>query len=60
MKGVEAHEGRNWQEYNEFLVMRGGMYLTFDSLESWGRDLEKPNRGKLGSKLHIPGPLSSF
>jgi len=30
------------------------MYLTFDFLESWGRDLEKLNRGKLGRKFAYP------
>lgn len=33
MKGDEASKGRNWQEYNESLVKRGEMYLTFDFLE---------------------------
>ena len=54
MKGNEALKGRNWQEYNESLVKRGEMYLTFDFLESWGRDLEKLNRGKLGRKFAYP------
>ena len=54
MKGYEASKGRNWQEYNESLVKRGEMYLTFDFLESWGRDLEKLNRGKLGRKFAYP------
>ena len=35
---------RNWQEYNETLVKRGEMYLTFDFLEHWDKDLEKLNR----------------
>lgn len=54
MKGDEAPKGRNWQEYNESLVKRGEMYLTFDFLESWGRDLEKLNRGKLGRRFAYP------
>ena len=54
MKGDEAPKGRNWQEYNESLVKRGEMYLTFDFLESWGRDLEKLNRGKLGRMFAYP------
>ena len=48
MKGNGASTGCNWQEYNELLVKRGEMYLTFDFLESWERDLEELNRGKLG------------
>jgi hypothetical protein len=54
MKGKEAAKGRNWQEYNESLVKRGEMYLTFNFLESWGRDLEKLNRGKLGRRFAYP------
>ena len=54
MKGDNASAGRNWQEYNEFLVKRGEMYLTFDFLDSWGRDLEKLNRDKLGRKFAYP------
>lgn len=54
MKGNEASNGRNWQEYNESLVKRGEMYLTFDFLESWERDLEELNRGKLGRRFAYP------
>jgi hypothetical protein len=54
MKGNGASKGRNWQEYNESLVKRGEMYLTFDFLESWERDLEELNRGKLGRKYAYP------
>jgi hypothetical protein len=54
MKGDNASVGRNWQEYNESLVKRGEMYLTFGFLESWERDLEKLNRGKLGRRFAYP------
>jgi hypothetical protein len=54
MKGNGASKGRNWQEYNESLVKRGEMYLTFDFLESWERDLEELNRGKLGRRYAYP------
>jgi hypothetical protein len=30
------------------------MYLTFDFLENWDKDLEKLNRGKLGRKYAYP------
>jgi hypothetical protein len=43
-------KGRNWQEYNETLVKRGEMYLTFDFLGNWDKDLEKLNKDKLGRK----------
>jgi len=51
MKGNVASKGRNWQEYNEYLVKRGEMYLTFDVLDSWERDLEELNRSKLGGRF---------
>ena len=54
MKGNGARKGRNWQEYNESLVKRGEMYLTFDFLDSWERDLLELNRGKLGRRFAYP------
>jgi len=54
MKGNAAPKGRNRQEYNESLVKRGEMHLSFDFLESWGRDLEKLNWDKLGRRFAYP------
>jgi hypothetical protein len=54
MRGNEASKGRNWPEYNDSLVKRGEMYLTLGFLESWERDLEELNRGKLGRKFAYP------
>jgi hypothetical protein len=54
MKGSGEPKARNWQEYNESLVKRGEMYLTFSFLDSWGKDLEKLNRGKLGRRFAYP------
>jgi len=54
MEGHESSKGRNWPEYNEDLVKRGEIYLTFDFLESWERDLEELNRGKRGRKFAYP------
>ena len=54
MKGSCEPKARNWREYNESLVKRGEMYLTFSFLESWGKDLEKLNRGKLGRRFAYP------
>jgi hypothetical protein len=60
MKGKGESKGRNWQEYNESLVKRGEMYLTFDFLESWERDLEELNRGKLGRRFAYPWAFIEF
>ena len=54
MKGSSEPKARNWQEYNESLVKRGEMYLTFSFLDSWEKDLEKLNRGKLGRRFAYP------
>ena len=54
MKGVCEPKQRNWQEYNESLVKRGEMYLTFDFLESWEKDIEKLNQDKLGRRYAYP------
>lgn len=54
MKGSSEPNGRNWQEYNESLVKRGEMYLTFSFLDSWEKDLEKLNHGKLGRRFAYP------
>ncbi len=57
MKGSSEPKARNWQEYNESLVKHGEMYLTFSFLDSWGKDLEKLNRGKLGRRFTYPWAL---
>jgi len=54
MTGSSEPNGRNWQEYNESLVKRGEMYLTFSFLDSWEKDLEKLNHGKLGRRFAYP------
>jgi hypothetical protein len=54
MKGENEPKKRNWREYNESLVKRGEMYLTFDFLKSWERDLEKLNQDKLGRRYAYP------
>ena len=54
MKGSSEPKGRNWREYNESLVKRGEMYLTFSFLDSWEKDLEKLNRGKLERRFAYP------
>jgi len=51
---------RNWPEYNESLVKRGELYLTFTFLENWDKDLEKINRNKLGRKFESPPSFIQF
>jgi hypothetical protein len=51
---------RNWPEYNESLVKRGELYLTFTFLDNWDNDLEKINRDKLGRKFESPPAFIQF
>jgi hypothetical protein len=51
---------RNWPKYNESLVKRGELYLTFTFLDNWDKDLEKINRGKLGRKFESPSSFIQF
>jgi hypothetical protein len=59
MQGDVGSKGCNWHEYNDSLVKRGEMYLTFDFIENWDRDLEALNRGKLGrNNAYVISPCS--
>jgi len=51
---------RNWQEYNEKLVKRGEMYISLDFVESWRKELEEMNGGKVGAPYHYPESLIIF
>jgi len=51
---------RNWPEYNESLVKRGELYLTFTFLENWDLDLAKINQNKLGRKFESPPSFIQF
>lgn len=51
---------RNWREYNEKLVRRGEMYISLDFLESWGKELESMNEGKVGAPYQYPESLMIF
>lgn len=51
---------RNWREYNERLVKRGEMYLSLDFLESWEKDVDGLNSGKVGAPFEYPESLMTF
>lgn len=51
---------RDWAEYNQTLVKRGEMYLSLGFLESWAKDLETMNAGKVGALYEYPGPFMTF
>jgi hypothetical protein len=45
---------KDWKTYNEKLVKRGEMYVSFGFLESWAEDLESMNTGKVGPLYRYP------
>lgn len=51
---------RDWAKYNETLVKRGEMYLSLGFLESWVKDLDTMNKGKVGAPYEYPGPFMTF
>ena len=44
----------NWKNYNESLVKRGEVLLSFDVIDNWDTELEKINEGKEGKKFVYP------
>ena len=45
---------RNWKKYNESLVRRGEIMLSFDAIESWNTELKKMNHKKEGRQFVYP------
>jgi hypothetical protein len=39
---------RSWVEYNEKLVRRGELNLSFDFLDNWDKELTIQNKVKIG------------
>lgn len=60
MKGSSEPKARNWQEYNESLVKRGEMYLTFSFLDVGKKIWRSSIAASWDEGLRILGPLSSF
>jgi|APSaa5957512535_1039671.scaffolds.fasta_scaffold33615_3 hypothetical protein len=45
---------RNWKKYNQLLVRRGEIILSFDAMEQWSTELKGMNRGKEGRRYVYP------
>ncbi len=45
---------RNWKKYNQSLVRRGEIMLSFDAMEQWGTELKEMNRRKEGHQYVYP------
>jgi hypothetical protein len=56
----EKEDGRNWQEYNEELVLRGEFYFNPAFLETWSEEIRQMNAGKVGEPYLYPASMIEF
>jgi len=53
-------DNRNWQEYNEELIMRGYFYFNPEFLNKWGEEIKQMNSGKVGEPYLYPESMIKF
>ena len=58
--GKKYADKRDWSKYNEELVVRGEFYLAYSWIESWEKELEEMNMGKVGAKYEFPESFIEF
>jgi hypothetical protein len=51
---------RNWKEYNQKLIKRGEFYINPQFLETWLKDIDDMNAGKVGQPFLYPDSLIEF
>jgi len=51
--GNKFVDKRNWESYNEELVMRGEFLLPIDMFGNWDEELDKMNEGKKCSNMNF-------
>ena len=44
----------NWPSYNQSLVRRGEILLSFDVINNWYTELKEMNKNKVGEPFHYP------
>ena len=44
----------NWKDYNEKLVRRGEILISYDIIQNWGKELAVMNHNKEGRKFLVP------
>lgn len=44
----------NWKDYNEKLVRRGEILISYDVMQNWDKELAEMNRDKEGRKFLVP------
>ena len=53
-RGKPYHDERNWQQYNEELVIRRKLIFDLDFRDQWESELKTMNMGKRGSLYLFP------
>jgi hypothetical protein len=51
---------RNWKKVNKKYVKEGKLYLDFDFLKTWEKELERLNKNKEGARYKYPNSLIRF
>lgn len=51
---------RDWKKINQKYIREGELYLSFDFLQSWRRELQALNKGKEGARYQYPDSLIRF
>ena len=55
--GRKFVDNRDWRKYNEELVVRGEFLVELAWMESWGEELDRMNKGKVGAQYEFPESL---
>lgn len=58
--GKKWKDNRDWKAYNEQLVKRGEFYINPSFLETWIKEVEDMNHGKVGQPYMYPESLIEF
>jgi len=53
-------DNRNWNDYNEELVMRGYFYFNPEFLDKWNEEIKQMNSGKVGEPYLYPESMIKF
>ena len=44
----------NWKNINNKYIKEGSLYLSFDFLDSWNKELNRLNKNKEGAQFKYP------
>ena len=58
--GKKYIDKRNWEEYNEELVLRGVFYIKPSFLETWNQEIKQMNERKVGEPYLYPNSMIEF